>query len=94
MRTIYVCQAGRHYCIDGIYWGIDAEGMLMYLQAKGVSPNEIEKALEGVAQVGGRVPHPATVRSVDGDRRRDADRFPPCPSRRSGQIVTQAPAWR
>jgi len=46
-------QAGRHYFIDGSYWGDDAEGVSMYLRAKGVAPDEIAKALEGVAQAGG-----------------------------------------
>ena len=53
MRTIYVCQAGRNYFIDGIYWGDDAEGVMLYLSAQGVSPDEIAKALARVAQAGG-----------------------------------------
>ena len=53
MRTIHVCQAGRNYFIDGIYWGDDAEGVMLYLQAQGVSPDDIAKALAGVAQGGG-----------------------------------------
>ena len=53
MRTIHVLQAGRDYFIDGIFWGDDAEGVVMYLRAKGVSPDEIAKALEEVAQAGG-----------------------------------------
>ena len=52
MRTIYVCQAGRNYFIDGIYWGDDEEGVMMYLRTKGVSPDDITKALAGVAQAG------------------------------------------
>src|SRR4029453_8747476 len=53
MRTIHVSQAGRDYFIDGIFWGDDAEGVMMYLRAKGISPDDIVKALEGVAQAGG-----------------------------------------
>ena len=53
MRTIHVLQAGRDYFIDGIFWGDDAEGVMMYLRAKGISPDDIVKALEGVAQAGG-----------------------------------------
>ena len=52
MRTIHVLRSGRNYFIDGIFWGDDEEGVLLYLQAKGVSPDEITKALAGVAQVG------------------------------------------
>ena len=52
MRTIHVLQAGPDYFIDGIFWGDDAEGVMLYLRAKGVSPDEIAKALAGVAQVG------------------------------------------
>jgi len=53
MHTIHVSQAGRDYFIDGIFWGDDAEGVMMYLRAKGISPDDIVKALEGVAQAGG-----------------------------------------
>jgi hypothetical protein len=53
VRTIHVVQAGRNYFIDGIYWGDDEEGVMMYLRAKGISPDDIAKALEGVAQTGG-----------------------------------------
>jgi hypothetical protein len=52
MRTIHVLRSGRNYFIDGIFWGDDEEGVILYLQAKGVSPDEITKALAGVAQVG------------------------------------------
>jgi hypothetical protein len=45
MRTIHVFQAGRNYFIDGIYWGDDEEGVMMYLRAKGISPDDIAKAL-------------------------------------------------
>jgi hypothetical protein len=55
MRTIHVSQSGRNYFIDGIYWGDDAEGVMMYLRAKGVSPDDIMKALEEVAQTGGYI---------------------------------------
>ena len=53
MRTIHVFQAGRDYFIDGIFWGDDAEGVMLYLRTKGISPDGIAKALEGVAQAGG-----------------------------------------
>ena len=52
MRTIHVSHAGRNYFIDGIYWGDDEEGVMLYLSAKGVSPDEIVKALAEVAQAG------------------------------------------
>ena len=41
-----------NYFIDGIYWGDDEEGVILYLRAKGVSPDEIAKALAAVAQAG------------------------------------------
>ena len=53
MHTIHTFRAGRDYFIDGIFWGDDAEGVMMYLRAKGISPDDIVKALEGVAQAGG-----------------------------------------
>ena len=53
MRTIHVLRSGRTYFIDGIYWGDDEEGVIMYLRAKGVAPDDIAKALAGVAQTGG-----------------------------------------
>ena len=52
MRTIHVLQAGLDYFIDGIFWGDDAEGVMRYLSAKGVSPDEIAQALAAVAQTG------------------------------------------
>ncbi len=53
MRTLHGLQAGRHYCIAGISWGDDAEGVMLYLRAKSMSPDEIVKALEGVVQAWG-----------------------------------------
>ena len=53
MRTIHVFKSGRNYFIDGIYWGDDEEGVMMYLRAKGISSDEIAKALAGVMQTGG-----------------------------------------
>jgi hypothetical protein len=53
MRTIHVLRSARNYFIDGIYWGDDEEGVILYLRAKSVSPDDITKALEGVAQPGG-----------------------------------------
>ena len=52
MRTIHVIRSGRNYFIDGIYWGDDEEGVILYLRAKGVSSDEITKALAAVAQAG------------------------------------------
>ena len=52
MRTIHVLRSGRNYFIDGIYWGDDEEGVILYLRAKGVSPDDITKALEEVARTG------------------------------------------
>jgi len=55
MRTIHVLRAGRSYFIDGIFWGDDEEDVILYLRAKGVPPDEITKALAGVAQAGGAI---------------------------------------
>ena len=52
MRTIPILRTRRNYFIDGIYWGDDEEGVILYLRAKGVSPDDITKALAAVAQVG------------------------------------------
>jgi hypothetical protein len=52
MRTIHVLRSGRNYFIDGIFWGDDEEGVILYLRAKGVSPDDITKALAEVAQAG------------------------------------------
>ena len=52
MPTIHVFQAGRDYFIDGIFWGDDEEGVIVYLKAKGVSPDDITKVLAAVAQAG------------------------------------------
>ena len=52
MRTIHVLRSGRNYFIDGIYWGDDEEGVILYLRTKGVSPDDITKALGEVAQAG------------------------------------------
>ena len=55
MRTIHVYQSGRDYFIDGIYWGDDEEGVILYLRVKGIAPDAITKALAGVAQAGGAI---------------------------------------
>jgi hypothetical protein len=52
MRTIHIVHAGRNYFIDGIYWGDDAEGVLLYLRAQGITPDVIAQALEEVTQTG------------------------------------------
>ncbi len=52
MRTIHILRTRRNYFIDGIYWGDDEEGVILYLRAKGVSPDDITKALAEVAQAG------------------------------------------
>jgi hypothetical protein len=52
MRTIHVYRAARDYFVDGIYWGDDEEGVMIYLRAKGVLPEAITKALKQVAQEG------------------------------------------
>jgi hypothetical protein len=46
MRTIHVYHSGRDYFIDGIFWGDDEEGVILYLKAQGVSLDDITKALE------------------------------------------------
>ena len=53
MRTIHVMRSGRSYFIDGIFWGDDEEGVIMYLKTKKVAPDDITKTLAGVAQTGG-----------------------------------------
>ena len=52
MRTIHVLRSGRNYFIDGIYWGDDEEGVMMYLKSKGVAVESITKVLEAVAREG------------------------------------------
>ena len=52
MRTIHVYRAARDYFVDGIYWGDDEEGVIIYLRAKGVPLDDITKALEQIAQEG------------------------------------------
>ena len=52
MRTIHVYRAARDYFVDGIYWGDDEEGVMLYLGAKGVPPDAITRALAQVAQEG------------------------------------------
>ncbi|HET8669513.1 MAG TPA: hypothetical protein VFM05_02470 [Candidatus Saccharimonadales bacterium] len=52
MRTIHVLRSGRNYFIDGIYWGDDEEGVIIYLRAKGVAVENITKVLEAVAREG------------------------------------------
>ena len=52
MRTIHVLRSGRNYFIDGIYWGDDEEGVMMYLRSKGVAVEHITKVLEAVAREG------------------------------------------
>jgi len=67
MRTIHVSQAGRHYFIDGIYWGDDEEGVMLYLSAKGVSPTD--RAGIGRSGASGGISHPARVRGMDSRKR-------------------------
>ena len=55
MRTIHILRSGRTYFIDGIFWGDDAEGVRLYLSVTGIAPDEIAKALAGVALVGGAI---------------------------------------
>jgi hypothetical protein len=52
MRTIHIYRSARDYFIDGIYWGDDEEGVMLYLRTKGVPPDDITKALEQVEQQG------------------------------------------
>jgi len=52
MRTIHIFRSGRDYFLDGIFWGDDEEGVILYLRAQGVSPDDITKALAAVAQAG------------------------------------------
>jgi hypothetical protein len=52
VRTIHILRSGRNYFVDGIYWGDDAESVVMYLRAKGVPAEHIQQALEGVVREG------------------------------------------
>jgi len=52
MLTIHVLRSGHNYFIDGIYWGDDEEGVMMYLRSKGVAVENITKVLEAVAREG------------------------------------------
>jgi len=52
MLTIHVYRSARDYFVDGIYWGDDEEGVIIYLRAKGVPPDDIMKALAQIAQEG------------------------------------------
>jgi hypothetical protein len=52
MRAIHIFRSGRDYFLDGIFWGDDEEGVILYLRAQGVSPDDITKALAAVAQAG------------------------------------------
>jgi hypothetical protein len=52
MRTIHVYRAAREYCVDGISWGDDAEGVLRSLRTKGVPPDAITKALDQIEPQG------------------------------------------
>jgi hypothetical protein len=52
VRVIHVYRSARDYFIDGIFWGDDEEGVMAYLQAKGMSPGEIAQILAVVAQEG------------------------------------------
>jgi len=52
MRSIHVYRSARDYFVDGIYWGDDEEGVMLYLRAKGVPPDAITKALDQIAQQG------------------------------------------
>ena len=55
MRTIHVLRSGRNYFIDGICWGEDEEGVMLYLSGTGIAPDAITQALAGVALVGGAI---------------------------------------
>jgi hypothetical protein len=55
MRTIQILWSARNYFIDGIFWGDDEEGVILYLRAKGVTSDDITRALEEVVQTGGYV---------------------------------------
>jgi hypothetical protein len=50
--SIHLYRSARDYFVDGIYWGDDEEGVMLYLRVKGVPPDEITKALEQIAQEG------------------------------------------
>jgi hypothetical protein len=40
MFSIHVHRSARDYFVDGIYWGDDEEGVIIYLRAKGVPLDE------------------------------------------------------
>ena len=52
MRTIHVYRSAREYFVDGIYWGDDEEGVLLYLRTKGVPSDAITKVWEQIDQEG------------------------------------------
>jgi hypothetical protein len=52
MLTIALVQSGSNYFVDGIHFGEDEEGLMLYLKAKGVPAEHITQALEGLAREG------------------------------------------
>ena len=51
MLTLHIVQSESAYEIDGIHF-LDEEGLRMYLRAKGVTNDNIMKALEGLVRDG------------------------------------------
>ena len=51
MLTFHLVQSGPEYVMDEIYF-INEEGVIMYLSAKGVTTDNIMKALEGLVRSG------------------------------------------
>jgi len=51
MLTIHIVQSGSNYEIEGANFG-DEEGLAMYLRARGVSRENVTKALEELVEKG------------------------------------------
>ena len=60
MRSIHVYRSARDYFVDGIYWGDDEEGVMLYLRAKGVPPRRDHEGL-GTDRAGRDIDDPARV---------------------------------
>ena len=52
MLTVSLVQSGLNYFVDGIHFGEDEEGIILYLRAKGIPPEHITKVLEALAREG------------------------------------------
>ena len=60
MRSTHVYRSARDYFVDGIFWGDDEEGVIVYLRAKGVPPRRDHEGL-GTDRAGRDIADPARV---------------------------------